>query len=279
MVTHYERWSDVPRHLMTATGLASLDYPRTPIEVVATVDGYDHRSKPQVYDLYDAAQSPPNRTTVGRLTPQRWQGRVCTDCGAAAQRPLVDAEPRRCPACAHIAAIRKRQALFADNRRHAIARAREILGWDRMTVVQVDVTTPPRTPSGRIRPSTAIRVQAVDAAGAQLADLTVRLVSPRAQWVPAAAVDPDVARPRLTEALSGRPLVCWSVSELYALRTHLPGVEGPRRQSAYVSGDSAAWRGMVDHRTLELIPELHPGTPDRLLLHLRRMADTPGRPS
>jgi len=114
-------------------------------------------------------------------------------------------------------------------------------------------------------------------AGARLLDVTVRLVGPRAQHVPAEAIARTEAAPRVHRALLGRPLLLWDGQELTELRTAVPHSDWPSwddRPARYatVRELSARWRGQLDPRTRQILPSLPPGTPDRLLVHLRRAA-------
>jgi len=283
---HFARWRDVPSHLMTASRLTSLEFPRSPVAPAATVAGFDYRGKPDVHDLYNARTSPPTRTTTARLVALAEQSpktRRCTDCGAHSQIPLYPPNPL-CLACQHIHKIRKLQEQRTAARDYAIAQARKLLAADRAAVVQIDVTTPEPTPSGKRRPDTAARVRAVDAAsGKQLVDVTVRLVGERAMFVPEQAVAREVALPRIRDALLGRPLVFWGTEEIMPLRQAAPCPEWrDPLTSRYrlgwecVSATSQAWHGEIDPYwpSGAVVAVIPPGTPARLLLHLQRIASS-----
>lgn len=170
-----------------------------------------------------------------------------------------------------------------------------------VAVVQVDLHEPPMTDAGRRRPVTAGRVRACELDGRRLLDVTVRLVGPRSQWLPAGALDPAEVLPRLRRALADRRLVAWSHADLAGLRQVDPdgGYPSEREEMAwspvmdrYVETDvdsnltanraaarsvvigplAEQWRGQLDPRTRRLVPCFAPGTPDRLALMLSRMA-------
>jgi hypothetical protein len=151
-------------------------------------------------------------------------------------------------------------------------------------VVQVDVTTPDPTPAGTRRASTAARIRAVDAGtGRRLVDVLVSLVGPRAKFRVDGAVPRTEAAPVVHTALLGRPLICWCPDEITALREAVPHRDWPRtgympgydatggRAFCAVRHDSARWRAQLnEHRQLQT--RIAPGTRDRLLLHLQRIA-------
>lgn len=280
-MTHYERWRDVPDHLMTANQIGELEFPRAVGTPAATVNGSDYRGKPTVIDLYNAAAAAPTRTTAARLAEleqRTLKVRRCIRCGSHSQRLLDPTEPL-CWACRHIDKVLRAQQDLANHRDWAIGKVTDLLAADRAAIVQTSLTTPPRTPSGRARPSTAARVWAVDAAtGTPLVDVVVRLVSPRAHHIPAGACDPETARPLIHAQLADRPLIAWSTDELRDLSIAAPHPDrrGWSRSGDAVQTHSMFWHGTVDpihpDRVVGIIP---PGTPDRLLLHLRRIAATP----
>ncbi len=286
-MTHYSSWRAVPSHLMTASRLSELEFPRTPGKPVATVDAANWRGKQETFTLFDALRSAPTRTSAARLeqlnAAKGLKLRTCQDCGAHCQVPLAPDEPL-CVACRHVAAIRKAQAIYGRRRELA---AVDIAGWlatDGAAVVQVDATIPPPTGSGRRRPATAVRVRAVDAGtGKQALDVLVRTVGPRAQFVPADAVDPAVAVPKVHKALLGRLLLFWDGAEATLLREAAPHEEWkwPTRPPwRFVVDLSRVWRGEIDPHgpvtstSHSLIGNIPPGSPDRLLLHLTRIART-----
>jgi hypothetical protein len=307
-MTTYAGWWQVPDHLLSATALAELEYPRTSDgqTPVALVDMRDWSDRETSIPLYDARACPPTKATAGQLeaaAARSSRQRRCADCDARCQRPLppLDADDPRplCPACRHFALLRRRQAELGADRLVYAQRAGELLAWTSAAVVQVDLTIPPPTPAGRRRPPTAARVRAVDLDGGRLVDLLVRLVGPRAQRVPDGAVAPEAAAPTIHQALVGRRLLLWShqdLTNLHAAAPHaaLPGVGDLAWSSTHhgngelhhpVGARAAAvqylatpWRGQLHPHTRTLVECLPPGTPDRQLLMLRRIATTPEVP-
>jgi hypothetical protein len=297
-MTTYAGWWEVPPHLMPATALAELEYPRTADgqRPAGWVETRDWRDKKATAALYDARTCPPTKATARQLeaasgTSTRRQRHTCADCGAHCQRPLpplheVPGSGPLCPACRHIALLRRAQADAATARQGSAERAAELLAWIDAAVVQVDLTVPPPTPSGRARPPTAARVRAVDLQGDRLVDVLVRLVGPRAHHVPAGAVSREDAGPAVRR-LQGRRLIAWHDPDLQRLREVAPDLNRadehagwnrlygfPRERVAVLWWLATQWRGQLDPHTRTLIACLPPGTPDRLLLMLRRIAAT-----
>jgi hypothetical protein len=126
----------------------------------------------------------------------------------------------------------------------------------------------------------------------------VRLVGPRAHHVPQGAVPAGDAAPVVQRALLGRRLLVWSYQDLLGLhlaaphpdlpqplrvtevsdlqQPHLPIPEHTR--AVVVEQLATRWRGQLEPHTRALVPSLAPGTPDRLLLLLRRIAAS-GQPA
>jgi hypothetical protein len=299
-VTTYHGWWQVPAHLLSATALGELEYPRAPDgEPAAWVEvGENWQGKRDTIALYDARACPPTTATAGQLAAAATRSgrrRVCADCDARCQRPLPplsEQDPRPlCPACRHIAQLRQRHAQLAQARLACAQRAGQLLGWSDAAIVQVDLTVPPPTPAGRPRPPTAAHVRAVDPAGTRLVDVLVRLVGPRARHVPHGATPQEEAVPTVHRAVLGRRLLLWSVTDLWHLHAAaphqtLPGawqvselpqphLQVPDHVRAVAVGQLATtWRGQLDPRTRALVECLAPGAPDRLLLLLRRIATT-----
>jgi hypothetical protein len=300
-MTTYHGWGQVPPHLLPATALGELEYPRTPdgqvpVAWVDTRDCSDHKTS---LPLYDARACPPTTATARQLVAAahrsaRQRQRTCADCDARCQRPLPpldEHDPRPlCPACRHVALLRRRQAELATSRLACAERARELLASPQAAVLQVDLVVPPPTPAGRKRPPTAARVRAVGLDGTRLVDMLVRLVGPRAHHLSAGAIAAEDAAPAIHRVLLGRRLLLWSDQDLAGLRlatrhADLPGVVGlawawascslkePTRARAVALQHLAAqWRGQLDPHTRALVACLAPGTPDRLLLMLQRIA-------
>ncbi|SRR6266511_10653 len=307
-MTTYAGWWQVPDHLMPATALGELEYPRTHDgqQPAAWVDTWDWSDRKTSIPLYDARACPPTNATARQLAAAATRShrqRTCADCGAHCQRPLtVDPQDRRplCPACRHLARLRRRQAELTADGPFIAARARELLAWGTgAVVVQVDLHIPPLTPAGRRRPPTAARVRAAGLDGARLVDVLVRLVGKRAEHVPADAIPAQEAVPKIHQAVLGARLIMWSLLDLERLRLaaphpglprlpwlpgisdglfqpHLPLPEDVR--AVAVEAMAARWRGQVDPTTRTLVACLPPGTPDRLTLLLRRIAATPPAP-
>jgi hypothetical protein len=303
MTTTYQGWWAVPDHLLPVTALGELEYPRTADgqPVAAWVDTRDWSDRETSIPLYDVRACPPTKATARQLdaaAARSGRQRRCADCGACCQRPLpsLDADDPRplCPACRHLALLRRRQAELAADRLVCTQRARELLAWTGAAVIQVDLTIPPPTPAGRRRPPTAARVRAVDLDGTRLVDVPVRLVGRRARHVPDGAVAPQEVAPAIDQALGGRRLPMWNADEATHLRLaarhqDLPGpIEvawslggvraGPQppiqARAAAIRHLATQWRGQLHPHTRTLVECLPPGTPDRLLLMLRRIATT-----
>jgi hypothetical protein len=307
-MTTYQGWWQVPTHLLPATALGELEYPRTADgqDPVAWVDTRDWRDRKTSIPLYDVRACPPTKATARQLeaaaAARSGRQRRCADCGACCQRslpPLDQDDPRPlCPACRHVALLRRRQAEAAAARPICAQRARELLGWPHAAVIQVDLTIPPPTPGGRRRPPTAARVRAVGLDGGRLVDVLVRLVGPRAHHIPDGAVAPQEVAPAIDQALVGRRLLMWSADEAAHLRLAArhqdlpgpievawslggvrPGVQTPiQARAVAVRHLATQWRGQLDPQTRTLVECLAPGTPDRLLLMLRRIATTTTAP-
>jgi hypothetical protein len=236
MTRTYAGWWQVPAHLLPATALGELEYPRTPDgrQPAAWVDTRDRRGRKASIALYDAHACPPTKATARQLeaaAASAGRQRVCADCHARCQRPLtVDPGDRRplCPACRQVARLRARQAQLAKARPHLAARAAELLGWTDAAVVPVDLHTPPPTPAGRKRPPSAARVRAVDPHGRRLVDVLVRLVGPCAHHIPQGAIPTGEAAPPVHRAQLGRRLLMWGQHDLIGLHQAAPHPELPR---------------------------------------------------
>jgi hypothetical protein len=298
-MTIYAGWWEVPPHLMPATALGELEFPRTANgqQPAGWVETRDWRDKKTSLPLYDARTCPPTKATARQLAPaggasKRGRRRICADCGACCQRPLpalyeAPGLGPLCPACRHIALLRRAQAEAAKGRWRSAERAAELLTWADAAIVQVDLSVPAATPAGRKRTPTAAHVRACDVQGERLIDVLVRLVGPRAHHVPAGAVPREDAAPAIHEALEGRRLIAWHEPDLQHLRQAAPDLSRadehagwnqmcgfPRERVAVLWCLAAQWRGQLDPTTRQLVACLPPGTPDRLLLMLRRIAAT-----
>ncbi|WP_143028101.1 hypothetical protein [Lentzea albidocapillata] len=291
---------------MSRTQLADLDLPRDPSgqAVVAEVEVYNWRDKKDIVDLFDARSCPPTKATGKQLESAAARGkdkRTCQRCGARCQRSLsagpetVSSTPEKvesrllCPTCRFVLKLLgKQEELAAARSEHAVW-AIEVLARERLAVLWVDDVVPEPTPSGKARPMTATRLRACDGDGKQILDVLVRLVKPRAKFVPEGAVAVEDAVPLVHTALLGRPLLVWNEEAFARLRQVAPHemlpfpanrysmsyAEQERRQAlghAVAGGRVRQWRGQLDPKTLELVPCVPAGTPDRLLYLLRRMA-------
>ncbi len=202
-----------------------------------------------------------------------------------------------CPACRHIALLRAEQTQLAAERELTAADLVAVLDGPPAVVVQVDQHPARATPS-RQRPRSAGHRRTGYAwpgfDGRRLADITVRLVGPKARWVPEGAVDPETGRAQLGKVLDDQRPVVWSAPELDQLSaitgtylgTHATLTwtapyptdtydRGPERAAQYrdwltserrdspavLLGPAAArWRGVLDPVTRGLVDPLPPGT-------------------
>ncbi len=304
-MTIYAGWWQVPPYLLPATALGELEYPRVPAgKPAAWVQVRENwQGRHDTVALYDAHACPPTRATARQLVAAASRSarqRTCADCGARCQRPLPpfsQQDPRRlCPACRHVALLRQRQAELQQTRLACAERAHQLLGWHDAAIIQVDLTVPPPTPAGRQRPPTAARVRAVDLDGTRLVDLLVRLVGPRAHHVPDGALAREDAAPAIHGAVLGRRLLMWRPNDLHQLAMAAPHERLPdyfqtdelaqphlqvpdHVRAVAVHQLATRWRGQLDPHTRTLIQCLAPGTPDRLLLLLQRIAASSTTPA
>ncbi len=320
-MTRYEWWGAVPDHLVTKTTLAALDMPRCAdgVPVAAHVTDRSMRGNP-TFALFDMTQCPPTSATgrqlaAARATSDRTRYR-CADCGAHTERPVpgVGIGAGLCPACRHITRLRAEEARLAAELELIAADVAAVLDGPDAVVVQVDQHVPPPADSGRARPATAVRVRVAGLDGRRLADVTVRLVGPRARWVPEHAVDPAAGWAKLGKVLDGKRLVAWSALELDQLHDVAPAYpsayaaiawaapyrsqdedddpERTARQQEWLTDERrdparpvllapavARWRGVLDPATGKLVDPLPPGTPDRTALLMATMAGRTFDPS
>lgn len=282
----YHGWREVPYGLVTKTQLSQLEFPRTPGRVVAEVSTTDYNGKLTTLDLYRLADSDPTQTSAARLRELATSApkvRTCQDCGAHTEHPLDPARPL-CRTCVYILRLRRNQADCAERRALGAAEVADWLDQDGVAVVEVKTTTPPRTPSGKIRPTTAARIRAVDVATEKrILDVHMRLVPARSKFIPDGAGDPETIIPQIHDALLGRPLLAWSEVELVNLRSEAPHDQwrtySAKRDMRSVQLISTWWRGDVDPYDPPMAGvsarmATYPGTPERLLLHLQRIGAT-----
>ncbi|SBT64247.1 hypothetical protein GA0070622_1217 [Micromonospora sediminicola] len=288
----YERWRDVPTGFYTKTQLADLDLPRQAGgPVAAYVATRDWRDRKTTVPLYAWGESVPSPASLAQLEAARRRGgagRVCDGCGARPDRPAIAGDGGRhwCPACARIQRLRAAVAAAAAGRIDAVLWAAGLIAADAPPAVVVrawEITRPP-SPAGRRNPRPiAVRVDAVDTTGVRLVDATLRLAGPRVRAVPENAVDPATLAEPMRRLLTAPVIVTWSGGEVDQLRW-LYDIERPKDwPPAYIGGNPNAlwrratcWRGEVDpdDPRLELRGALDPGTAERTLLVLRRMAAT-----
>ncbi|MEV8395581.1 MULTISPECIES: hypothetical protein [unclassified Streptomyces] len=283
---HFNSWSDVPRDTyMTKTMLGKLDLPRRPGGPVrATVTGRDFRDRKTALDLYLVSESVPSPASSKQLAAARTRGgtdtRTCTECGAHPEQPCTTYDDGRalCGACAHIRHLRDLQRRAATERASAVGHAAELLGTERLAVVHVELTERGTTPAGTRRTPSAARLTAIDTTGRILVEATVRLIGPRSKGIPPEAVAPEDAAGPIRTALSGRVLLLWDEGSTGGLATalHQPG-QPPAIPTGYgvrhyLWGTATRWRADIDPRTRS--PRLcqPPGTADRLLYLLQRIA-------
>ncbi|WP_069874448.1 hypothetical protein [Streptomyces malaysiensis] len=299
----YRWWGEVPWALVSKSQLGRADLPREPGGPVrGWVTGRDFRGREMDIELYAVAESVPTKASGGQLAAadrrRTTTVRVCSDCGANCQQPLAERRGRYlCAMCAKLARIVDFQIELRERRAELAAWAQEVLADPALAVVWVEVMEAEPTPSGRRRPPLAARVQAVDGHGRLLVDALVRLAGPRTKGAPAEAVPPEEGAEALQGALEGRRRITWTADALKAVTDRLTalghpvrlgpagphgpvetGVWSPHRRAwpGQVCDRLAQWRGELDPATGELRAPWLPGTADRLLLCLQRIASTVG---
>ncbi|MEW2383355.1 hypothetical protein AB0873_14870 [Micromonospora sp. NPDC047707] len=278
----HQGWRTVPAGLFSRSQLAALDLPRVPGGPVrARVATRDWRDRKTTVDLYSLAESEPSPATLGQLEAARARAgasRVCGGCGARPDRPLP--YEGLCRVCARIRQLREHLDKAAADRAHVVQWARGILTPDLLTPYLLRVTPVRRPParSGRQNPEAiALRVDAVDTAGRRLVDATVRVAGPRVRGVPADAVDPDTVAEQIRALLAAPVVVTWGSREDAPLRL-LYGADPLRLPSNRndLSWRATYWRGDVDPDSYPFARRtaIHPGSAERMLLLVRRMAAT-----
>jgi len=281
----YDGWWQVPDYMLSATQLGELEFPRVPTESPsAWVNSRDWAGRKVEFPLYNSRLCPPTKATAGMIAATAARShsvRVCTDCGARCQRILsgkVGGRPL-CPACQSVVRLRQEQTKASADRAEAIIKCREMLARPGTAVVQVQTINPGLTRAGTARPNTAVQVSAVDTTGKPLLGVLVSLVGPRARIREPEAIAREEGVPMVHSVLLDRPMVAWDLGEVRTLVEEFSHPSWPRHswgiwdfeRATQVKGFSTAWRGQVDTNR-RLIDSLPPGTPDRLLLHLQRIA-------
>lgn len=284
---HYNGWWEVPEYLLTATTLAELEFPRAPgPSPAAYVE--DHEGWHPEVKLYDVRTSPPTKATAAQLDAAQRKStrpRACSDCPAQPWRPLTAMRDGRhlCHTCLHITHLRAAQKAAGEKQAGAAAAIAAMLTRPQLALVTITAHNPGPTSSGNARPNTACSIAAVDAGtGKPLLDLTVSLAGPNARIVYPGAIPRDQGREQVTSALRDRPPIFWDRAEYALLIRSIPFrwprlEEWPRPhlelQSMHVANHCTHYRAQIN-TSRSTVSALHPGTLDRLLLHLRRIAAT-----
>ncbi len=275
----YTGWASVPANLATATRLKSLDLPRTPGPLAATVAAYNYRDKIETFDLYDLATSPPSKSSAAQLEAAagRRKFAACAECGARPDTGLSQITGR-CDTCLHIEELRKVQLEAKRCREQYRAWALDRVADPKTLVVWIEKHVPPAGRSGRPRKPVAHTLTALTALGGPVLQISYRLegVGPRVRSVPADAVAFEEAAAAVA-GLGERYFIVWAHRDLRCLvrmsTGSSPGYVGDR--GAEMDILVLRWRGDVDPRTTDLRPVIAPGRADRLALLLRRMAAEP----
>lgn len=284
-VPEYEGWWQVPDGLLTKAQLAELEFPRRPTEIPAgRVWSSDFRGRRDrlLVDLYRPGACRPTAASAAQLqaAAARATNRVheCVVCGCRPERSLDSSEPL-CQVCWHIQRLRTRQEEARRAQRYAAERVAEAMAEPGAVVLHAVQNGLPRTPSGRARPPLSARIRAVGAAtGRSLLDVNVSLVGLRARLRDPDAVPAAEVAEKVIAVLGGKTLICWS-GDVGVLRQAVP-YDWPDRdyytqrpRTVTVESWSTSWRAQMNTKG-DRIPGKHPGTADRLWLHLTRIAAT-----
>ncbi|MFE7524632.1 hypothetical protein ACFU7Y_02810 [Kitasatospora sp. NPDC057542] len=284
----YTWWGEVPAHLTTKTRLADLDLPRQPGGPArATIATRNAIGRKAVFDLYDVRESVPTSATAAQLAAaaaRRTTGsRTCEECGARPEAPCTQTSDGwlLCTACAHIHRLRARQKEATERAQVVAEQAARICDDERLVVLAVDYTRRPPTDSGVPRPPAAARITVLDPRNALPPyDRTLRLTGPRTPGAPADAVDAGPALADLTALLAEHTVLLWTETDLkplYDALRHLKLNTGNFLPSGHdrvhrLQTLAALWRADIDPATGHPRTPTPPGTADRLLYLLRRMA-------
>ncbi|OPC84159.1 hypothetical protein B4N89_27425 [Embleya scabrispora] len=277
-VPHYEKWSTVPRYLLTRTQHAELDLPRTPSgRVAARVTGKDFKGKRATFDLFDVRESTPTRTGVARLLASDPALYTCGHCGAHDERPTnarLYGSPLLCSTCFDADRIAVAQQRARNTRADQTTWARKVLADP--SAVWVHVHKEPRVRAGDGGPRCPVwTVTAVDATRAWVLRMVVRPNGARAANAPASAVDEATAAKRIARKLGGRRIVAWDYAHAeplirWAKQGGRPVVHDFRDA---LHDRLVGWRGLVDRRGHVVHTCVSPGRADRLLVATVRMAE------
>lgn len=284
-VPDYDGWWQVPDGLLTKAQLAELEFPRRPTEIPAGrvwTEDFRGRRDRLLVDLYQPGACRPTAASAAQLqaAAARATNRVheCVVCGCRPERSLDSGEPL-CQVCRHIQRLRTRQEEGRRAQRYAAERVAEAMAEPGAVVLHAVQNGLPRTPSGRIRPPLSARIRAVDAVnGRSLLDVTVSLVGPRARLRDPDAVPAAEVVEKVIAVLGGKTLICWS-GDVGVLRQAVsydwPGRDYSTQRPRMVTVESwsTSWRAQMNTKGDRIVGR-HPGTADRLWLHLTRIAAT-----
>ncbi|MFI5736071.1 hypothetical protein ACIA49_38515 [Kribbella sp. NPDC051587] len=282
-VAEYEGWWQVPDGLLTKAQLADLEFPRRPTETPAgRVWSEDFRGRPDrlLVDLYrpeaclpTGASAAQLQAAAARSTTRSYQ---CAVCGCRPERTLDSSNPL-CQVCSHIQRLQRQQNKARQAQRFAADRLAEAMTWPGAVVLHT-TEKGQLTSSGRPRPPLSARISAVAAAdGRKLLDVTVSLVtSPRARLRDPDATPAAEITDKVIAVLGGKPLICWAHNDIATLSRAVPydwpATEHHTQRPRLVTIEtwSTAWRAQLTAKGGP-IPARHPGTADRLWLHLTRI--------
>lgn len=284
----YKGWWQVPAEagLLTKGQLAELEFPRQPSQLPAGrvhADDFRGRRNRLIVDLYQPEACPPTTASAAQLAAAANRSnrvRECAECGCHSERPLSERDGRAlCPVCSHIQQLRDKQAAARDMQQWAAEQAAAALAEPDAVILHATQHSLPRTKAGRIRPPLSARIRAADTTtGRPLLDVTVSLTGPRARLRDPDAVPAADAAQEVIAVLGGKPLICWD-TDVHVLATavpypHWPNAYKPQSpKEIRVQDVSTAWRAEITIKG-HPIPARHPGAPDRLWLHLNRIANS-----
>jgi hypothetical protein len=284
-VPEYEGWWQVPSGLLTKAQLAELEFPRRPTEIPAgRVWSEDFRGRRNrlLVDLYQPGACLPTGASAAQLQAAAARStRVyeCSVCGCRPERALDPSNPL-CQVCSHIQRLQRQQDKAQQAQRTATEQVANAMAEPGAVILHA-TQKEHQTPSGRPRPSLSARICAVAASdGRKLLDVTVSLVtSPRARLRDPDAVPAADIVDKVITLLGEKTLICWARSDVATLGLAVPhdwptaDYYTQRPRLVTVATWSAAWRAQLTTKG-EQGAARHPGTADRLWLHLTRIAAT-----